>query len=166
MANYQDLARRYAKRYGIDPNLFVRQIQSESGFDPRAHSGAGAIGIAQIMPDTARGWGVDPNDPKASLRAAAQNMSRYVKKYGSFRNALVAYNAGPAAVGRRSLPKETTDYISKIMGGSDLGSPSAPVVSQRDDVSTIPGITSGTSCRVCRWGRSSSRDKRARTGLL
>src|SRR4051794_30981776 len=106
MADYRAQARRAAARYGLDPNIFVRQIQQESGFSPTARSGAGAIGIAQIMPGTAKAWGVDPTDPTAALNAAAKNMAGYVKQFGSYRDALVAYNAGPGRVGG-ALPAET-----------------------------------------------------------
>lgn len=125
MPDYRKAARRAALAHGLDPNIFERQINQESGFDPSARSGAGAIGIAQIMPGTAKGWGVDPTDPIASLDAAAKNMGDYVRKYGSYRNALVAYNAGPGRVGG-ALPAETQNYIKTILGGSDpkrLGTP-------------------------------------------
>lgn len=115
--DYRQVARQYAERYGIDPDLFERQIGAESNFNPRAGSPAGAQGIAQIMPTTAKGWGVDPHDPVASLDAAAKAMSKYVKQYGSYRNALVAYNAGPGRVGK-PLYGETAKYIQKIMGGA------------------------------------------------
>jgi Transglycosylase SLT domain len=118
MADYRAAARRAAQRYGLDPNVFTRQIQQESSFNPNARSPAGAVGIAQIMPATARGWGVDPTDPIASLNVAAKNMKGYVDKYGSYRNALVAYNAGPGRVGK-SLPAETTNYIKTILGGGE-----------------------------------------------
>jgi hypothetical protein len=124
MANYQDAARQAARRYGLDEGVFLRQIRQESGFNPHARSPAGAIGIAQIMPGTAKGWGVNPNDPLASLNAAAKNMAGYVKKYGSYRNALIAYNAGPGAVGRGSLPAETQNYIRTILGGRNPGTSS------------------------------------------
>jgi hypothetical protein len=117
MADYRAAARQAAQRYGLDPNVFLRQINQESGFNPTARSPAGAIGIAQIMPATARGWGVDPTNPIAALNAAAKNMKGYVNRYGSYRNALVAYNAGPGAVGRASLPAETTKYIDIILNG-------------------------------------------------
>src|SRR5215467_14378047 len=68
----QDYARQAANRAGIDPDIFLRQIQQESGFNPGARSPAGAIGIAQFMPDTARGLGIDPTDPYAALDAAAR----------------------------------------------------------------------------------------------
>src|SRR5262245_11068678 len=122
MPNYRAEARRAAQRHGLDPSIFERQIQQESGFNPGARSPAGAQGIAQIMPATARGWGVNPADPIASLDAAAKNMAGYVRRYGSYRNALVAYNAGPGRVGG-ALPAETQNYIKVILGGR--GEPSS-----------------------------------------
>src|SRR5215831_13304043 len=68
----QAYARQAARNAGIDPDIFVSQIQAESGFNPTARSGAGALGIAQFMPGTAAGLGVDPSDPYASLDAAAR----------------------------------------------------------------------------------------------
>lgn len=125
MANYRKIARRDARRYGLDPNVFGRQIKAESGYNPHAVSPAGARGIAQFMPGTARGLGVNPDNPVQALDAAAKLMANYVKKFGSYKNALVAYNAGPGRVGR-SLPAETQNYVAKILGGSDpkrLGAP-------------------------------------------
>lgn len=84
---------------GINAVSFVRQIQRESGFNPRAISPAGAQGIAQLMPGTARGLGVDPWDPPAALKAAAQLMAQYHQRYdGDDAKALAAYNAGPGAL--------------------------------------------------------------------
>lgn len=116
--NLRAAARQAAIKYKLDPDLFARQIGAESGFNPRAVSPAGARGVAQIMPATARGWGVNPDDPVASLDAAAKNMSRYVHTYGNWRDALVAYNAGPGAVGK-PLYRETQAYVQKILGGSN-----------------------------------------------
>jgi hypothetical protein len=140
MADYRAETRRAAARYGLDPNIFARQINQESGFNPNARSPKGAIGIAQIMPDTAKGWGVDPTDPIASLNAAAKNMARYVKQYGSYRNALVAYNAGPGYVGK-ALPAETQKYLKIILGGSNPKAPKASTASAVKTVTT-PGQTS------------------------
>ncbi|HTE62697.1 MAG TPA: transglycosylase SLT domain-containing protein [Solirubrobacteraceae bacterium] len=119
--DYRAAARKAARRVGLDPNIFERQINQESGFAEdvitgRRRSSAGALGIAQIMPATARGWGVDPLDPIAALNVAAKNMARYVKQFGSYRDALVAYNAGPGRVGG-ALPAETQNYIQTILGG-------------------------------------------------
>lgn len=119
MPNYQAETRRAAQRYGLDPNIFARQIKQESGFDPHARSGAGALGIAQIMPATARGWGVNPMDPKAALNAAAKNMRSYVDQFGgSYEKALRAYNAGPGNVEKSKGFAETNNYVRTILGGS------------------------------------------------
>jgi hypothetical protein len=86
-------ARNAAIANGIDPNIFERQINAESAFNPYAVSKAGAVGIAQILPS----WhpNVDPTDPFASLDYAARLMRGYINHFGSWRLALIAYNAGP-----------------------------------------------------------------------
>ena len=143
--DFRAIAKQKAEKYGLLPEVFLRQIQQESGFNPGAVSEAGALGIAQIMPSTARGWGVNPRDPVASLDAAARNMAAYIKTYGgkssndpvkvrsAYEKALQAYNAGPGSVGRY-LPNETKNYISKIIGPDKfsfteaLGAKAPPVV--------------------------------------
>jgi len=114
------VARQAAISVGLDPVIFVRQIQAESGFDRDARSPAGAHGIAQITPATAQSWGVDTSDPVASLQVAAEHMAGYVQKYGDYAMALAAYNAGPRSVERYGgVPPyaETQRYIAKILGG-------------------------------------------------
>lgn len=125
--DYRLIARQKAAKYGLIPEVFERQIGAESGFNPTAVSEAGALGIAQIMPSTAKGWGVDPRNPVAALDAAAKNMAAYIKTFGglgtqdpvkvrsAYEKALQAYNAGPASVGKY-LPAETQSYINKIIG--------------------------------------------------
>lgn len=117
--NYRRAARQAARRYGLDPGVFTRQIQQESGFNPNAVSPKGATGIAQIIPDTARAWGIDPNNPSQALDAAARNMAEYVRKYGGYENALRAYNAGPARIQASHGYAETNAYVKNILGGSD-----------------------------------------------
>jgi len=127
--NYREIARQKAIRYGLLPEVFERQIDLESKFDPNAVSAARAIGIAQITPDTARGWGVNPRDPVASLDAAAKNMAAYVKTYGgstkdpvkmrsAYESALRAYNAGPGAIEKSKGYGETNKYVNEIIGPS------------------------------------------------
>lgn len=111
-----------------DPEMFVRQMKQESGLRPGQTSKAGAQGIAQIMPATAKGWGVDPNDPYAALGAAAKAMTKYINSYGGdYAKALAAYNAGVGAVNKYGgVPpfKETQHYVKTILGGKG-GKPSA-----------------------------------------
>jgi len=124
---YVAIAQEDATLAGIDPNIYVRQINQESGFNPNAISPAGAIGIAQFMPATAAGLGVDPHDPNASLRAAALLMSRLLANYqGDYAKALAAYNAGGGAVQSAvsrcgtnwlsCVPNETQRYVAVILG--------------------------------------------------
>jgi hypothetical protein len=136
--DYRNAAYQAAVRAGHPaPELFVRQIGAESGFRPNAVSPAGARGIAQIMPATARGWGVNPDDPLAALDAAARAMAKYIKSYkGDHAKALAAYNAGVGAVQKHGgVPpyKETQNYIKKILGGktppATAAAPAAPVAS-------------------------------------
>jgi hypothetical protein len=116
----------------IPPGFFVRQIEQESGFHPNAVSPAGAIGIAQFMPATARGLGINPWDPHASLQTAAHLMATYQQEYGGdYAKALAAYNGGPGEVSQAEeqaaqmgqpaqwmnfLVPETRTYIRIIMG--------------------------------------------------
>jgi hypothetical protein len=131
--DYSELAARYARQYGLDPEIFVRQMVQESGLNPDAVSPVGAVGIAQIMPGTARdpGFGVRPisdrNDPEESLRFGAEYMRALLDKYGDYGLALAAYNAGPGAVDKAGgIPpfKETQNYVRAILGGK--AQPSTP----------------------------------------
>lgn len=111
-------ARQAAERNGVDPNIFERQIDQESGFNPSAGSPAGAQGIAQIVPQYHPG--VDTSDPYASLDYAAQLMGQHLKTYGGdYRKALQAYNAGPGAVasGAADTYGETNTYVGNILQG-------------------------------------------------
>jgi hypothetical protein len=124
--NYSELAASYARRYGLDPEIFVRQMVQESGLNPDAVSPKGAVGIAQIMPDTARdpGFGIepisDPRDPEEALRFGAEYMRAMLDRYGDYGLALAAYNAGPGAVDKAGgIPafQETQNYVANILGG-------------------------------------------------
>jgi len=129
--DYVKLAASMAQNYGIDPNIFVRQMDRENKFRTRGTSSAGASGIAQIMPDTARdpGYGVRPiadtSDPVESLRFAAEYMRAMLDKFGGdYSLALAAYNSGPRRVTEAGgVPpiKETQDYVSAILGGTGAG---------------------------------------------
>lgn len=117
MANYRALAAAAARRYGIPVNIFLRQIAQESGFNPNARSSAGALGIAQFMPATARGMGVNPLDPRSALFGAARMDAENLRRYGSWQDVLSAYNSGrPWAQGRNIA--QTRDYVRSILGGS------------------------------------------------
>ena len=122
---YRPAVCRAARVHGIDAALLAAQIRQESGFNPRARSSANAIGIAQIIPSTARAWRVDPTDPIASIDAMAKHMASYKRTYQrqghdpdtSHRLALAAYNAGAHRVAQYGgVPpyKETRNYVARI----------------------------------------------------
>ena len=82
MADYRALARQYAQQFGVDPDVFEKQINQESGFRPDVVSHAGAIGIAQFMPETAKAVGVDPYNPDQALYGAAKHMRQLLDSFG------------------------------------------------------------------------------------
>jgi Transglycosylase SLT domain len=119
--DYKAYAQQVAQKYGLDPNIFCRMIQQESGWNPNANSGK-ACGIAQFTPDTAAQFGIDPHNPYQSLDAAGKYLRQNLDKFGgSYAKALAAYNAGPGAVCKYGgVPpyQETQNYVSKILGNS------------------------------------------------
>ena len=114
---YIAMATAAAEKYDVPVNLFLAQIQLESHWDPNAVSRAGAEGIAQFMPDTAAGWGIDPFNPEEALDAAAHYMHNLYEKFGDWNYALAGYNGGPNSLSRdEPLPQWALDYINKVNG--------------------------------------------------
>ena len=116
---YLDMAKTAARRHGVPEDLFLRLVQRESGFNPGARSHKGALGLAQLMPDTAARLRVDPNDPRENLEGGARYLKQQFDRFGSWRLALAAYNAGPEAVEKHSgIPpfEETRNYVLVILG--------------------------------------------------
>jgi Transglycosylase SLT domain/D-alanyl-D-alanine carboxypeptidase len=117
---FHDPIARAALRWNVPMNLLAAQLYAESNFNPFARSPAGAQGIAQFMPDTARAYGLkDPFDPVASIDAQAHLIHDLLAQLGSVSLALAAYNAGPGAVKRYGgIPPfpETRAYVAKILG--------------------------------------------------
>jgi soluble lytic murein transglycosylase-like protein len=111
--------RRAAQRWSISAGLLAAQLRRESGFDPRARSPAGALGIAQFMPGTARRYGLrDPFDADAAIDAQGHHMHDLLRTFGSVPLALAAYNAGAGRVGAcMCVPPiaETQAYVADIL---------------------------------------------------
>ena len=117
---YLAMARDAARRHGVPEDLFLKLVQQESGFNPKARSHKGALGLAQLMPETARQLRVDPLDPYQNLNGGARYLMQQYRTFGNWRLALAAYNAGPGAVQKHGgVPpfRETQNYVRVIWGG-------------------------------------------------
>ena len=117
-----DAALMVAEANNLPPSFFTKLIQQESGFRPNALSSAGALGIAQFMPQTASSRGLaDPLEPIGALAASGKYLAELVRLFGNLGLAAAAYNAGPGRVqawiaNRSNLPAETRYYVHKITG--------------------------------------------------
>jgi soluble lytic murein transglycosylase-like protein len=103
---------------GVDPRLLAALTWAESGFRAEARSHAGALGLTQLMPGTARGLGVDPTDPAQNLRGGARYLAEQLERFGSAELALAAYNAGPGRVAQAGgVPRiaETQAYVPRVL---------------------------------------------------
>jgi soluble lytic murein transglycosylase-like protein len=118
-ALFDDLIAQHAATHGIRPDLVRAIIQTESAFNPLARSDKGALGLMQLMPQTAAELGVtNPFDPAENIRGGVAYLRQLLDRYGHNEElALAAYNAGPGAVDRYgSVPpyRETKNYVARV----------------------------------------------------
>lgn len=126
---YESMIQEASEKYGVPVSLIKAVIDTESGFNSNAVSGAGAKGLMQLMDGTAAGLGVtNPFDPAQNIDAGTRYLSYQLERFdGQVNLALAAYNAGPGRVGKLQvttdeqlmnvlhlLPRETQDYVAKI----------------------------------------------------
>ncbi len=118
-SRFESAARKAARRYNVPEDLFLRLVTQESAWNPSARSHKGAIGLAQLMPATARKLRVNPHDPLENLDGGARYLAQQYRTFRSWRLALAAYNAGPGAVQKyNGVPpyRETRGYVRAILG--------------------------------------------------
>jgi len=133
-SDYRPIAQRIARQYGIPYGLFAALINQESGWNPSARSPVGAMGLAQLMPGTARGLGVNPANPVQNLEGGAKYLQNAYRQFKSWPLALAAYNAGSGAVQKYGgVPpyKETQDYVHNIMSHASLSMGGTPTMSSK-----------------------------------
>jgi hypothetical protein len=119
MAMWEDHLQELCGQYQVDPDLARAVMKMESGGNPSAISSAGAIGLMQLMPGTAKGLGVDPHDPKRNLEGGIKYLAQLADKYdGDYVKTLAAYNAGSGRVdsygGVPPFP-ETQRYVKNVL---------------------------------------------------
>jgi soluble lytic murein transglycosylase len=128
--HYQTIVRGHARNYRLEPPLLAAVIYQESKFNPHARSSSGAIGLMQLLPDTAKGIAIhtggtkfrlsDLDDPEINVRYGAWYLRHLLDKYGDERTALAAYNAGQENVdtwrreGKGIAFAETRHYVSRV----------------------------------------------------
>jgi soluble lytic murein transglycosylase-like protein len=123
VADTHAIIRAAAEKHGV-PAAFVKSIvAAESNFDPTVVSPKGAVGLMQLMPQTAQQYGADPKVPEQNVDAGTRYLKYLIAKYRGSKNwlrrVIAAYNAGPAVVDRyRGVPpfKETRTYVTRVLG--------------------------------------------------
>ena len=160
---YEGMVIQEAQRLGLDPSLAVHVLYKETGNlkNPEtAKSSAGAIGVMQLMPKTAKSLGVDPLNPEENIRGGVTYLKQMYDKYQDPTLALAAYNAGPGRLdkalksgqGIAALPRETQNYIRMASGGEvqhfeDGGQPRVGRASQAVGSSIFPESQRTTAAR-------------------
>jgi transglycosylase-like protein with SLT domain len=135
----QALVVQAAQQYGVDPNLALNVASVESNFNQAAVSPAGAIGVMQLMPATAAGLGVNPNNLQQNILGGVRYLAQLLGQFRDPAKALAAYNWGPGNVSNAmaqlganwasALPNETLNYITRILGSA----PASPATSSAGD---------------------------------
>lgn len=117
--DYLRIAEKKADRYGLNPELVKSVIEVESAWNPYARSKKGALGLMQLMPETAKELGVyDPFDPVANIDGGTRYLKYLIDRFGDLKLALAAYNAGPTVVekyGKIPPIRETQDYVRRVL---------------------------------------------------
>jgi peptidoglycan DL-endopeptidase CwlO len=117
---FDALIEKYARLHGVEAAVVRAIMATESAFNSAAISSAGAVGLMQLMPMTARELGVNPFVPEQNVEGGVRYFAQLMKRFGGLEMALVAYNGGPGyalrfARGQAALYGETRDYVRKVL---------------------------------------------------
>ena len=122
---YEEIVRGHARNYELEPALLAAVIYQESRFNARAESESGAIGLMQLLPETAKGIAVrtggsrfqvdDLYDPEINVRYGSWYLRHLLNKYGEVNKALAAYNGGQGNVDRGVQYAETREYVVRVL---------------------------------------------------
>jgi hypothetical protein len=157
-----------AEKRGLDPELFVRLINQESGFDPNRRGAAGEIGLGQILPTTNAdpGFGVKPAndlfDPVDNLVFSANYLLAMINNFeGDLEKGVAAYNTGAGNVEKGIIPKSTQNYLKNVLKGGTSSAPNEPVPESVPSDMDTSGIDAATRRRIDKvteqlFGRKSS----------
>ncbi len=133
--NLEPMIARHSDNQNLDPRLVRALIQAESGYNVRAISNKGAIGLMQLMPGTASELNVNPYDPDQNIQGGTMYLRQMIDHFaGKVELAIAAYNAGPGAVEKhRGIPPfaETRDYVRRVLAlwrGADFSLPAAATI--------------------------------------
>jgi soluble lytic murein transglycosylase len=140
---YDAIVHGHARNYRLEPALLAAVIYRESGFDAGAESGAGAIGLMQLTPDTAKGIALrtgggrfqvsDLYDPELNVRYGSWYLRHLLDSYdGDLRRALAAYNGGQGNVSRGVVFPETRRYVERVLAARDVYRRAYPELRQLD----------------------------------
>jgi soluble lytic murein transglycosylase-like protein len=119
--DFDPIIAHYSRVHGVEPAVVHAMIEAESAYAPRAVSRAGAIGLMQLMPTTARELGVDPYVPEQNIEGGIRYFASLLRAFGRLDHALIAYNGGPGyaqryARGQAVLYGETRAYVNGVLG--------------------------------------------------
>lgn len=149
---YSGMATDAANAAGVPVALFLGLVQQESAWNPNALSPTGAYGLAQLEPGTASQLGVNPYDPASNLAGGARYLRQQYDAFGNWKDALGAYNAGPAKwakviAGTAAAPSETQAYIPAVMANAaNLGYVTPPV--SDDGTVTVKSTSTGETATM------------------
>jgi hypothetical protein len=154
--DYADYIRETATKYGMDPDMAMRLFKTESGGDPYAESKKGAVGLGQLLPGTAKEMGLSPSertDPHKNINASIGYFMKQMGKYKDPAKAAAAYNWGSGNLDKHlsenkgelnpvGLPKETANYLTKLMPGSVANAGELPKNEWEDNSQKVSGLPS------------------------